>query len=91
MSGGSRGSNRLDEAGQLACRKVGPSQSFGSVCTKYEVFEGAPSRVTGLYSVGRSFVGPSGLAGVKPLPRCDSPEGRSQEDGATLGHGSRKA
>lgn len=57
----------------------------------YEVFEGAPSRVTGLYSVGRSFVGPSGLAGVKPLPRCDSPEGRSQEDGATLGHGSRKA
>lgn len=41
------------------CHKVGPGFSFGSGL--YEVIGGANSRVTGLYSVDRSFVGPIGL------------------------------
>ena len=34
---------------------------------------------------------PSGLARVKPLPRCIALGAAAKHDGATLGHGSRKA
>lgn len=54
------GHDKLNAAGQLVpMPQSGPGLliRFGL----YEVIEGANSRVTGLYSADRSFVGPIGL------------------------------